>query len=348
MARKTLTLTDWSDLPQELVISIANRIVLIEDFTAFGAVCKSWRSAATKEIFNSRLTHHVPFLMFRKEDAVGMLEFYSLTRDKILKFKLPEGGVQISCSCLGWLFTSRRGLEELNLLHPLNHSQIKLPGFRDSSCQVLRCREELLPLSDLSYHQALLGHQIIQSLVSMTHKNWHFANQENINIGQGRFYAMNNDGIWVCDTENPKQAKANVVVPEIPWDLWPVVRNSFMAESAGDLLLVIFYYKGGDRSNPRFRVFKVPLRDGYWHSDLEVKDLGNRTLFVGNHSGSITVVTSDYGCKPNCIYFSFLYADYGIYNMKDGTIQKHFGSRTLALRESPMSWLPHLWIQPSF
>ncbi|PQQ13810.1 F-box protein [Prunus yedoensis var. nudiflora] len=164
MARKTLTLTDWSDLPQELVISIANRIVLMDDFTAFGAVCKSWRSAATKEIFISRLTHHVPFLMFRKKDAVDMLEFYSLTRDKILKFKLPEGGFQIICSCLGWLFTSRRGLEELNLLHPLNHSQIKLP--------------------DLSYHQALLGHQIIQSLVNMTLKNWHFANQENINIGQ--------------------------------------------------------------------------------------------------------------------------------------------------------------------
>ncbi|KAI5315386.1 hypothetical protein L3X38_044562 [Prunus dulcis] len=29
---------DWSDLPQELAISIANRIVLMKDFTAFGAV----------------------------------------------------------------------------------------------------------------------------------------------------------------------------------------------------------------------------------------------------------------------------------------------------------------------
>lgn len=111
MSRKTLTLTDWSDLPQELVISIANRIVLMEDFTAFGAVCKSWRSAATKEIFTSRLTHHVPFLMFRKKDAVGMVEFYSLTRDKILKFKLPEGGVQIICSLFRMAvhFTTRFG-----------------------------------------------------------------------------------------------------------------------------------------------------------------------------------------------------------------------------------------------
>ncbi|PQQ13809.1 F-box protein [Prunus yedoensis var. nudiflora] len=159
---------------------------------------------------------------------------------------------------------------------------------------------------------------------------------------------MNNDGIWVCDTENPKQAKANVVVPEIPWGLWPFVRHSFMAESAGDLLLVIFYSKAEDPSTRGFRVFKVPLRDGYWHSDLEVKDLGNRTLFVGIHSGSISVVASDYGCKPNCIYFSFLYSYYGIYNMKDGTTQEHLGSRTLALRESLMSWLPHLWIQPSF
>ncbi|PQM33524.1 F-box protein [Prunus yedoensis var. nudiflora] len=245
--RKTLTVTDWSDLPQELVISIANRIVLMEDFTAFGAVCKSWRSAATKEIFTSRLTHQVPFLMFRKKDAVGMLEFYSLTRDKILKFKLPEGGVQIICSCLGWLFTSRRGLEELNLLHPLNHSQIKLPGFRDSSCQVLRCRDELSPFvrfvlsSSPSWTSdyTIIGQYDFQKLAfckPREHKYWTSIVFEeyiwDIICYKGRFYAMDDDGIWVCDTENPKQAKANVVVPEIPFGF--VRQYSFMAESAGD------------------------------------------------------------------------------------------------------------------
>ncbi|RXH99814.1 hypothetical protein DVH24_021616 [Malus domestica] len=39
----------WAGLPRELIFSLAERMGSLEEFIVFGAVCKSWRSVATKE-----------------------------------------------------------------------------------------------------------------------------------------------------------------------------------------------------------------------------------------------------------------------------------------------------------
>uniref|UniRef100_A0A3Q7HUK1 F-box domain-containing protein n=1 Tax=Solanum lycopersicum TaxID=4081 RepID=A0A3Q7HUK1_SOLLC len=45
-------MADWANLPNDLIAHIANRVKVIEDFIAFGAVCISWRIAATKVNFD--------------------------------------------------------------------------------------------------------------------------------------------------------------------------------------------------------------------------------------------------------------------------------------------------------
>ncbi|ONH92703.1 hypothetical protein PRUPE_8G190800 [Prunus persica] len=278
------TVADWSGLPQELVVSIAKQIAFLEDFIAFGAVCKSWRSAAAKENFTSRLKHQGPFLMLPQEHGAAIQ---------------AEG--KVCCSCSGWLITLQ-GLQ-FNLLHPLNRSQIKLPRFTDSSAK----------------------------------------------LSPGRFYAVSHNGrVSVFDIENPtKEAKTEVVVPRLPRELLVHIspgRVKSLVESAGDLLVVSAHEEGYERA-PKFRVFKVPLRDGNWQLDSEVKDLGNRTLFLGDNNTSFSVLASDYsGCEPNCIYFfsyisqQYIYSrqphnyllpsreniDIGIFHMKNGRIQEHF------------------------
>lgn len=104
--RKKLVTAGWSDLPQELVISLANRPELsFEDFIAFRAVCKSWRSAVTTNFRTAGgLTHRVPFLMFPEEEEdedVDRREFYSLTRSKIYQLELPEAKRKVCYSSLG-------------------------------------------------------------------------------------------------------------------------------------------------------------------------------------------------------------------------------------------------------
>ncbi|XP_034227293.1 uncharacterized protein LOC117636746 [Prunus dulcis] len=187
---------------------------------------------------------------------------------------------------------------------------------------------------------------------------------------RGRFYAVSHNGrVSVFDIENPtKEAKTEVVVPRLPRELLVHIspgRVKYLVESAGDLLVVSAHEEGYEPA-PKFRVFKVPLRDGNWQLDSEVKDLGNRTLFLGDNNTSFSVVASDYsGCEPNCIYFfsyisqQYIYSrqphntllpsreniDIGIFHMKNGRIQEHFYWEQ---RRFPTFGTPCLWIQPKF
>ncbi|XP_008244732.1 PREDICTED: F-box protein At2g26160-like [Prunus mume] len=371
---------DWSDLPQELVISIANRIAFMEDFAAFGAVCKPWRLVATKENFTGRLSH--PFLMLPGKDGAAIREFYSFTKDGVQKVNLPEAEGKLLCYCSGWLITLE-GLK-FTLLHPFNRAQIKLPDFRDSDGRLsptnmshFHTVKKFVLSSNPSWTSdfaimVLYDHKHLAFCKPREHKYWTSMVLDehplDITCYKGRFYAMCYNEVLVFDIENPKQAKTRVVVQA---SLRRRVHGSFgtktyMVESAGDLL-VVFSYGDIYRQAPSFRVSKV-LRDGKRPSKLEVKDLGNRTLFLGDNNSSFSVMASDYGCKPNCIYFfSCIYRQYiypewgdwlvrskeninmGIFHMEDGRFEQHFGSPSFALKEAkfPTFGTPCFWIQPS-
>ncbi|PRQ25951.1 putative F-box domain-containing protein [Rosa chinensis] len=80
----------------------------LEDFTSFGAVCKSWRSVATREVFNSKRlgpTHQAPFLILSKKEASAIRMFYNFRTGKICKLYLPETENKLCYSSLGWLGT---------------------------------------------------------------------------------------------------------------------------------------------------------------------------------------------------------------------------------------------------
>lgn len=115
---------DWSDLPPDLVVSIAKRIVHLDDFAAFGAACKSWRSKATKENFTGEFT---PILMLpMNEDDVNP-RCYSLTKGRFNKLNMPEAKGNHCYSSLGWLLIASDAASKSTLLHPLNHTRIELP-----------------------------------------------------------------------------------------------------------------------------------------------------------------------------------------------------------------------------
>ncbi|XP_062021266.1 uncharacterized protein LOC133737784 [Rosa rugosa] len=163
---------NWSyDLPEELIISVAKRLTdSLQDFIFFGAVCKSWRSAATEvkeknpnNIALRLLTHQVPLLLLPlscwqrpppilvsnpvpkiirpppKEKSEGLneaVEFYSLKGkgNKIsYKLNLPKARMRICFSSFGWLvIVSKTEGCEWSLVHPLNHAKIELPDVQRS------------------------------------------------------------------------------------------------------------------------------------------------------------------------------------------------------------------------
>ncbi|XP_048441108.1 putative F-box protein At1g65770 [Pyrus x bretschneideri] len=111
-----------------------------------------------------------------------------------------------------------------------------------------------------------------------------------------------------------------------------------------------------------FRVYKCVFNhpDGTIADYVEVKSIGNETLFVGdNHSLSI-LASNIPTCRPNSIYFTDDLApsfrgfeisdgtrpsdDMGIFNLEDGTITQHYSLDSRLRGYIP----PAIWVVPPF
>ncbi|KAB2637588.1 F-box protein SKIP23-like [Pyrus ussuriensis x Pyrus communis] len=307
-------MAQWSDLPLDLVVSIAKRVLLLEHFIVFGAVCRSWKSAATKENFTR--THQVPLLMLPEKKGTTLREFCSLKHGKVFKQNMPELVTgKLFYSSLGWLMTHPSWTSDYTvMIHSCKRLAFCRPGLGDQQWNVIDS--------------------------SKTNDRLYF----DVTYYEGNFYAVDYFGeIYVCEIEDPKApAKTRVIVPRLPYEFKSpyIIEKLYLVESAGALLLV----KCPIETIEYFKVFKVPTSDGNW-SNSELKNLGNRSLFLGCNS-SFSVEASNYGCKANCIYYTNRPLqrqqgeDMGIFNMEDGKVESY-------VKESLNFLTPHLWVEPS-
>ncbi|KAG5584427.1 hypothetical protein H5410_044861 [Solanum commersonii] len=115
-------------LNNDLLVEIAKRVKVIEDFIVFGCVCNSWRTASTKDNFDV-LSPQLPLLMLPQKDDYR--EFYSLSKGKISRrLYLPEakGRECFPSHQMGWFFTQSLDVgEEDCLLNPFSATKIQLP-----------------------------------------------------------------------------------------------------------------------------------------------------------------------------------------------------------------------------
>lgn len=105
-----------------------------------------------------------------------------------------------------------------------------------------------------------------------------------------------------------------------------------------------------------FRVFRLDFEGvkGKW---VEIKSLGEASLFLGDNS-SISVLASNFaGCQPNCIYFTHdedglldtlfnivSVCDLGIYEVESKSFKFHY---TMDLAALKMARRPPIWVVPT-
>ncbi|XP_061999487.1 F-box protein At3g56470-like [Rosa rugosa] len=367
---------DWSNLHyhQDLINCFAEQIVSMKDFYAFGGVCRSWRSAAIKENSNTglRLQHKVPVLLLPKEINAPICNFYSLTKGQIYQLDLPETMGKFCYSSLGWLLTVSEDFSKLHLFNPLTHVQIELPHLRPEIMTLRNINKFVLsssPSWTSNYGVMIVSyHELAFYQPGYNNDKW-----TSVSLGllltltdaiyyKGQFYVVDYLGkVFVCEIEDPKNAQIRAVAAGIPKELLFGPEIHFKApclvESAtGTLLLVIsLFEQGKTESTVGCRVFKVPFDDGNSWAKSEVKNLGNRTLFLGANNSSFSIEALDDSiCKANCIYFlnrSHVsdegHIDIGIYYMKDGKIERHFEAFP-DFQYKGRSITSHSWLQPSF
>ncbi|KAL3830773.1 hypothetical protein ACJIZ3_019575 [Penstemon smallii] len=352
-------MADWSELPFELLKLISRLSHFLDDYVRFGLVCKSWRAALLLKDKNNSCSL-LPLLMFTENENCLRL-FCSPFNNRLYQFDLPEI-YDRRCwgSSNGWLVTLDAKYE-LHLFNPLSSVQILLPSLhknlknltynpdvsRDRFFKkvVLSSNSSLgncVVLAIYSYNKIAFAKPGIESWTPLQCSSTSI--QDAIYFG-GKFYVADSSGDVIIFDSNGIHLKRVALTSPFHICL------TYIAELGGQIHVVrrsMYYHV--EKHVVITCGFKVYKLDQCSNKCVEVKTLGNWSIFVGsNYSFSISG-TGYPECISNCIYFTDHYGptihcpyDMGTYSLDTDDIKPLFQEDLICLK----SYVP-TWIKPSW
>lgn len=318
---------DWSLLPSELLELICRKVADVADYVRFGAVCTSWRSAATPR----NLRPQSPWLLLPYDPDSRTRRFYSLAGQRVYSFDLSESrGHAIWGTAHGWLLMADRTLS-FSMLNPLTRARITLPrvttlpdspraqflpvgfggiivrqeGRGDSLIQLHLLRLLLQCYAFMSAGECIVALTVMSSSQFMFcrvgDEAWTMPDPISsfpiaaVAYHDQRFYVVYENGdVGTCDF-SPLAKLTLIPSLRVPVDF----HRCYFVALAGELLLATIGHDWSRRDH--FSFFKLDASAQLMWSELQ--GVGDHALFVTVAESMIIAAASNAsGCKRNCIY----------------------------------------------
>ncbi|XP_065847493.1 F-box protein SKIP23-like [Euphorbia lathyris] len=374
-------MSNWADLPSELLQEIARKHTDYVDYLYTRAVCKSWNLAIAKRPRN--LSSQLPFLLlpYYRENP-GHRGFYNVGDEKTYSLELPEALEKRCCgSSHGWLIMVE-DTPSIFLLNPLTRAKIELPSLSTfptfpTDLVYLNSRNlnencimrEKLHIRDTFIVKAVLSadpstaNVFIAAVIYGFNENLAYCRSNDSEwkiidphrrykdalFREGKLYTVDQIGrISVFDEESNSMihiADPPPVSPKIRLRQWYLAS----CNEEKEVLVIARYRKivpDYEYKTERFEVYK--LEESGWRY---MESLGDKMIFLGSNS-SLCISADEYSrkCKGNCIYFSDDYVrlgkDYAWEGHDFGIFELEDGEiKSLGLPSFPMKQpcFPHIF-----
>jgi hypothetical protein len=369
MAISSTSESDWSWLPTDLLHSILHKLASPIDKVRFAAVCKSWGTAVKER---PRQGTQIPMLLVpSKHNIYKARSLYSITDQTISDVNLP---VPYNCrrccgSSFGWL-SFVTNTSSITLFNPFRNKKIRLPklqklkGYntigKQYTVEKVTLSSDPTTLEDSGcLVVAIYGEFNHLAFLKLGDESWTDVDDDlQLVLGDVLYYKGQ---VLVIDHRGELlsiDVNTNLKKTLAPRDFEYAPRTYLMETSMGDLLLVRRFFTSwpfGDDNQGitgRFEVYKLVLdkENGRVVKRVEVNNIGDDALFLGNNY-SISVSASAFsGCHPNSIYYTDDYIDtepyypngpidMGIFNLEDRSIRLHYKPSPSHKYMSPPIWI---------
>ncbi|KAM0055043.1 putative F-box domain-containing protein [Helianthus debilis subsp. tardiflorus] len=333
---------DWSQLPRELLDLISTHLISETDLLRFRSVCTTWRSSINP--FTSR------FPILPNAGISDTTWGFYLSKRTIFRVGLPDPDP--AQTHIPWLIkVERDNPQKTHLMNPLTGSEFipLLPGFPRS-------------LNLLNFRVSELGQEYALQYISYRPNANSIGDSVTLYMEKVAFCNVGVDGFVLLTIHvSGKLAllrKGSVFGGD----------KKFLVECDGELFMVDKYLSVGpendvedDDENYEFyedfdcfmsertvklEVYKLDREEGRW---VEVKDLGDKMLFLGDNCGFSASAEEFPGCKGNCVFFTGQNREddglvksrgVGVFDLESGSI----GAISNDSGYSQLFWPPPQWL----
>ncbi|KAH6782773.1 hypothetical protein C2S52_000335 [Perilla frutescens var. hirtella] len=338
------TAVDWSELPPELLQTVATNLPTISDYIRFRAVCRNWWLAA--RISPPYLPREFPWLMLPLSRSSNRRGFYNPLTSNLHRLTLPEASHsrRRAGSSLGWLVLIDES-PSIFTINPLTRDRVSLPPLSSfpnvtnfDFYSIGREYTVRSPENDLNFYslremrdafikKVILSHSpyddsnFFAFAILNRHENlayckngdesWRIIDEarlysEDVIYFNSAFHAVDRFGsIAICDVSNGESPVVKLIHVEQQID----GDMKYLVDAMGDLLLVARHLDFEIDIEYYLEVCKTVKFNVFrfdWNGRKweSLASLDDKVLLLGENS-SLALRASDYaGCRGNRIYFT--------------------------------------------